>query len=406
MLVPRTLPTPRRRYTEVEWQRIRLGLRAASMEERWNAWTEDTTLRLCRSWTGDEIYRARFAPDGDGWLVAELRVETEPSRHRATVANPDQFVMLVDFLLLGEDGTLEQFQLADRELRADASLQGLSVGDALGAQFFVPDNREHFESQTVPEGQWPWTDDTQMAAVLTSHLCEHGEVRQDDLARGFGAEFDLYRGYGPGAGRLLRRVRDGEDWRQLSAEMFDGNGSLGNGAAMRIAPLGAWFADRGIDRVTEQAVLSAEITHSHADGVAGAVAVAVATALAAADEVPPPAELLSEVIAATPPGAVRDGLVEARGLPASTRVEDAARLLGNGSATTAADTVPICLWAAAQHLADFQAAFWAVASVGGDIDTNCAIVGGVVAAHLGPAAIPAAWLSAREPLPGLATAPN
>ncbi|ADD40449.1 ADP-ribosylation/Crystallin J1 [Stackebrandtia nassauensis DSM 44728] len=370
-----------------------------SMEEKWDAWSDGTTLRLSRSWTGYEIYRARFAPDGDGWAVTELQVETDPSRHRDTVNHPGQFVMLVNSLLLDEDDTLEQFQRADRGLRARASLEGLSVGDALGAQFFVPDNREHYRSQTVPDGLWQWTDDTQMAAVLTTHLCEHDEVRQDELARGFAAEFDLYRGYGPGAARLLRRVRDGEDWRQLSSELFGGNGSFGNGAAMRVAPLGAWFADRGTHQVVEQAALSAEITHSHAEGIAGAVAVAVAAALAAADEVPPPVELLTQVIAATPPGAVRDGLMDARDLPDSTRPEDAARLLGNGSATTAADTVPICAWLAIHNLSDFPAAFWATASVGGDIDTNCAIVGGIVSGHLGSAAIPTEWRSAREPLP-------
>ncbi|MER6005354.1 ADP-ribosylglycohydrolase family protein [Nonomuraea angiospora] len=39
------------------------------------------------------------------------------------------------------------------------------------------------------------------------------------------------------------RVREGGDWRTLSAELFDGKGSWGNGAAMRVAPLGAWFAN-------------------------------------------------------------------------------------------------------------------------------------------------------------------
>ncbi|MFE6489796.1 ADP-ribosylglycohydrolase family protein, partial [Streptomyces sp. NPDC057757] len=47
------------------------------------------------------------------------------------------------------------------------ALNGLSVGDALGAQFFVPETaRAHFASRTEPPGPWPWTDDTEMACSV------------------------------------------------------------------------------------------------------------------------------------------------------------------------------------------------------------------------------------------------
>ena len=36
------------------------------------------------------------------------------------------------------------------------ALDGLSVGDALGAQFFVPETaRSHFTGRTDPPGPWP-----------------------------------------------------------------------------------------------------------------------------------------------------------------------------------------------------------------------------------------------------------
>jgi hypothetical protein len=37
-------------------------------------------------------------------------------------------------------------------------------------------------------------------------------------------------------------------------------------------------------------------------------------------------------------------------------------------------------------------------SVGGDTDTNCAIIGGIVALSASPDSIPQEWLAAREPL--------
>ncbi|WP_210408401.1 ADP-ribosylglycohydrolase family protein, partial [Allokutzneria sp. NRRL B-24872] len=78
----------------------------------------------------------------------------------------------------------------------------------------------------------------------------------------------------------LRRIREGEPWRTVAGEAFGGQGSRGNGAAMRVAPLGAHFADDPA-RAAMEAALSAEVTHPHPEGVAGAVAVALAAAHAA-----------------------------------------------------------------------------------------------------------------------------
>src|SRR5699024_6874098 len=113
-------------------------------------------------------------------------------------------------------------------------------------------------------------------------------------------------GYGPQPD-LLTNVRGGGDWNVLSGDAFVGAGSQGNGAAMRTAPLGAWFAEN-LELAAEQAQLAARLTHLHVDGVAGAVAVAVAAALAARHDVPPAAELIATVVDKTPDSAVREAL--------------------------------------------------------------------------------------------------
>jgi ADP-ribosylglycohydrolase len=41
-------------------------------------------------------------------------------------------------------------------------------------------------------------------------------------------------------------------------------GSFGNGGAMQVAPLGAYFS-HDIEQLCQQAMLSAEVTHSHID---------------------------------------------------------------------------------------------------------------------------------------------
>jgi ADP-ribosylglycohydrolase len=73
-------------------------------------------------------------------------------------------------------------------------------------------------------------------------------------------------------------------------------------------------------------------------------------------------------------------------------------VLGCGELVTAPDTVPFCVWIAAHHLDNFVEALAQTVRVGGDCDTNAAIVGGVVALRAGREAIPAEWLKAREPI--------
>ena len=271
------------------------------------------------------------------------------------------------------------------------SLAGLSVGDALGAQHFVA----RVDLADPPAPPWPWTDDTEEACCLVAVLAD-GDFDRDGFAELLGRHHDPYRGYGPGAVVMLREIREGLPWPIAAAAAFDGQGSSGNGAAMRAAPLGAWHAD-SLAHAAAQGARAAEVTHAHAEGIAGGVAVAVAAAVAAASRLDGRRPgLLRAVAAHTPAGRVHDGLVAAAGLrdPAHAAYE-----LGNGQRAMAQDTVPFAIWVADRFLDDYPAAIEACVAAGGDVDTTCAIAGGVVAAYTGLDGIPPAWLSAREPLP-------
>ncbi|WP_424211434.1 ADP-ribosylglycohydrolase family protein [Streptomyces sp. BI20] len=281
--------------------------------------------------------------------------------------------------------------------RALASLRGLALGDALGSQFFVPVNYPLLKRRELPPGPWQWTDDTEMAASVVAVLAAHGRVDQDALAASFARRHDFDRGYGPGVNRMLRLVREGGDWRTLAAEQFNGQGSWGNGAAMRIAPLGAWYADDPV-QATHQAEISAYTTHQHREAVCGAMAVAAAAALAARAGGPPAAgDLLDGVIDLVPRSAVGAGLRRARNMLDYGDANTVAAVLGSGRRTSAHDTVPFALWSAARALGDFETAFWTTASVGGDVDTTCAIVGGILGAAGTP--LPTIWDAETEALP-------
>ena len=257
-------------------------------------------------------------------------------------------------------------------------------------------------SREVPSGPWRYTDDTEMALSIVETLELYDEIDQDGLARAFARRMEDDRGYGAGTFKLLQEVRRGAAWKQQSAAGFRGMGSFGNGAAMRVAPLGAFFADRELSLIAEQARLSAEVTHMHPEGIAGAIAIAVGAALAwrAGEQSQPLGTAwIEQVRAYTPAGFTRDAIDEALALPATLTLAEAGAIVGNGSGVSAPDTVPLCLLAAARWSNDFGEAMWRTVSALGDRDTTCAIVGGMVALSAGASSIPSAWLARRETLP-------
>ncbi|MGY4103970.1 ADP-ribosylglycohydrolase family protein, partial [Nocardia sp. R16R-3T] len=255
-------------------------------------------------------------------------------------------------------------------------------------------------------GPWGWTDDTEMACSVVTELSSRGEIDQDRLATAFARRFDPGRDYGFATVATLRRVRDGVHWRTAAAAAFGDEGSCGNGAAMRVAPLGAFYADDP-EKAVAEAVRSAQVTHLHPEGVTGAVAVALAAAHAAQARLngtrPTPTEFITSVLERLDHGDTTRLIRHARTLLAAPAAE-AAKELGNGSLVTAQNTVPFTIWVAATYLHDYPAAVTTCIAADGDIDTTSAIAGGIVAAytgnHTGPiVGIPQTWLAAREALP-------
>jgi ADP-ribosylglycohydrolase len=183
-----------------------------------------------------------------------------------------------------------------------------------------------------------------------------------------------------------------------AGRVFDGQGSCGNGGAMRSAPIGAYFAD-DIPKVIAEARASAQVTHAHPDGQTGAIAVALAAAWVVREGAQAAREdhaLIEFVMEHIPQRETFYGLKKALQVPLKLSARAAALILGNGSGVISSDTVPFCLWCAARHAQDYKTALWTTVSGLGDRDTTCAIVGGIVALSVGRSGIPSEWLQARE----------
>lgn len=295
--------------------------------------------------------------------------------------------------------------------RARLSLEGLTIGDCFGETFFpgfagfadkTLDLDELIERRQLAVTDWFWTDDSQMAFSVYKTLKIFGEIEQTALAHGFADRYETGRGYGSGMHELMRRFRAGENWHTAAPAMFEGQGSWGNGSAMRVAPVGAYFAD-DLKRVCEEAEKSAVVTHAHDEAIVGAQAVALAVAFAwrfsQTGRRPSRAEFIDAVLPFLAPSETTSKIRRARDLNPGIATRNAAAVLGNGIQISCPDTVPFCLFAAGEFLDDYEQALWQTVSALGDRDTTCAIVGGIVVMYAGIESIPAAWLEKREPVP-------
>lgn len=292
-----------------------------------------------------------------------------------------------------------------RLARAREALEGLSVGDAFGECFFVRIGlTEMIEQRGLRSAPWRWTDDTAMAISVFEELTHHREIDPDRIALRYAQRYidDRARGYGGGAHSVLGEIFDGRPWQRASTALFEGQGSMGNGGAMRSAPIGAYFSE-DLALVVDHARRSALPTHAHADGQAGAIAIAVATAIAQRMRLGAlprdPRSLIEITLAHTPEGATHDMISYALSLPLDYDVRTAVSALGNGSEVISSDTVPLVLWCAARHLDSYEEALWTTVSALGDRDTTCAMVGAILAVANGVETIPIVWRESREPLP-------
>ena len=139
---------------------------------------------------------------------------------------------------------------------------GAVAGDILGSYYeFNPTKEYNFEllrADACP------TDDTVMTLAVAEWLVEDSEYTHEALTqymRKWGRKFP-----NAGYGGMFRR------W--LADENATAYGSFGNGAAMRVSPVGLYASS--LDEALCLAKISAEVTHNHPEAINAAQAVAAA----------------------------------------------------------------------------------------------------------------------------------
>jgi ADP-ribosyl-[dinitrogen reductase] hydrolase len=329
--------------------------------------------------------------------------------------------------------------------RVRGSFLGLAIGDALGAPLegLSPQQiRVHYQVVTdYVDGMKAWkkkpfrwrlpglyTDDTQQALALTDVLLGAGEIDLDRLTEVYLslASPDLgHAGAHRGVGKSFRSVL--ADLKRGVSPRETGQASVGIGAAMRIAPVGLYFADDP-DALFDAVMTASLMTHRDVRSLSGAMAVAfgVARLLNLEDARPDPSFIFrlagdvakaEERIAVEFAGSVNS--LESHGKSLSAAIAHVESLLelprdraiaalleqanrhGPDSCVRRAtqgfppSCIPTCLYLLLTT-ESIEEALIDVVNLGGDADSAGAILGSFAGAVFGKSTIPNRWLKGLQ----------
>jgi ADP-ribosylglycohydrolase len=193
-----------------------------------------------------------------------------------------------------------------------------------------------------------FTDDTVLTAAVADSI-----LRGADLTDVLKEYARMYPGAGYGA--IFARWAESDD-----REPY---GSWGNGSAMRVSPVG--FAYDSLAEVLVRAKWSAEVTHNHPDGVAGAQATAAAVFLARTGSTK---------------DEIREYVERKFGYDLGTPLDELRPAFGFD--VSCPGTVPPALRAILEST-DYESAVRLAVSLGGDADTLACIAGAVAGAYYG-----------------------
>ena len=275
-------------------------------------------------------------------------------------------------------------------------LIGTLYGDAAGARFegLDPDQIPPLDFQyLVEQPARMYTDDTQMSISVFEEMVEHGTIDQLSLRDKFLKRFSPWRGYSGGMLEVMEQWRDGISIDVAARSLYHGTGSFGDGAAMRVAPISAFFRLEQLDELIEQVTLCSSLTHTHPYGIAGAVLQAYAVLLAL-NEIPHK-EWMSRLFELPIESAFKIKLnTVATCLDQQASPNDSARIIGNGS--DAMQAVSAALYSALRNKLSFTDTMLFAFSMGGDTDTIGAMAGAITGAWNGSSAVPPEWITALE----------
>jgi len=284
--------------------------------------------------------------------------------------------------------------MVDLKSKFTGGMVGSALGDAIGQIAFTYPQEALLRSALKDLPEFRYTDDTAMAIGLAESIVESGGVDEQHLGKTFADNFarEPWRGYASGPPTVFSMVeKRGMTYTAAAKSLFGGQGSLGNGASMRIGPLGLFYYES--QAIYEKASESAGVTHAHPVGMDGAAvqALAVGRVVTLDPKQDFPAESYTEAlinIARTPEIKEKMRLVKKaiiQGIPPDA----AADLIGRTVAVH--ESMPFAVYSFVRHTQSFEDTVFCASMNGGDRDTLGAMAGAISGAYLGIEAVPPSW---------------
>jgi poly(ADP-ribose) glycohydrolase ARH3 len=288
----------------------------------------------------------------------------------------------------------EALMTVDLKSKYLGSLVGSALGDAIGElAFFCPEKHRLYALLDRIE-MLVYTDDTAMAIGLAESLLQKRAVDPQHLGETFSRNFhrEPWRGYASGPPRIFSMVRQqGISYVEAARRLFGGTGSLGNGAAMRITPIGLFLHNS--ERLYEETSASAGVTHAHPVGKDGAAV--QARAVAQAVKLDPEREFRPETF-------IQDLIDFARTEEIRKKMRQVQTLIGEGIGPDIAadhlgrsvavdESMPFAIYSFLRYPKSFEDCLFCSILNGGDRDTLGAMACAISGAYSGIEAIPSPW---------------
>lgn len=280
---------------------------------------------------------------------------------------------------------------------------GCALGDAIGEIAFYCDNKKELVSKVKSSSLVRYTDDTAMAIGLAEAIIEkEGDIKSNQVGKIFHRNYneEPNRGYGMGPPTIFKTVEQtDQSYTEVAESLFNGSGSYGNGASMRISPLGLFFYNSL--NLYEKAKLSARATHTHPLGIDGASVLAKAISIVVPKD-PTTFKIEKEKFN------IMNSLIEfARTEEYQNKLKTVKELLNQdksldycaktlGSNVLSFKSVPFTIYSFLNEPKSFKNCLLNTALVSKDRDTVAAMVSGLSGAYLGIDAIPDEWIEKLE----------
>ena len=237
-----------------------------------------------------------------------------------------------------------------------------------------------------------YSDDTQLTLATGLSLVRQNGLDGEDCARSCAELFDPARGYGRSAVEVLSALKRGHNYRTTGKLLFP-DGSFGNGAAMRIAPIGLMYGHlptQQLRSLVTEAVLS---THVHVEAIDGALLMAIfvgrLSRLQQKGKIDL-GQLFAEFSCCCQDRAMRAKIDLAWSMLVA-EVDDHVAAERIGCGVRSAESVVLALFLASRYIDDAETAIIKAVNCGGDTDTIAAMVGAVVGARHGDQIFPGRW---------------